>query len=107
MNHVVKLRNLTFRVCDDRIANSAGLRFIDIADPSFVAFYIVYTDRDDLYIALIKFRFQAGHAAQLRGAYRGIIFWMGEQDASSVSEPFMEFNRALSGLGGEVRCRVA
>ena len=58
---------------------------------------------DDLGVALVELGLQPGHVAELGRADRREVLRMREQDRPAVADPLVELDRALGGLGREVR----
>jgi hypothetical protein len=80
-----------------------ALGLFDIRKPFLVAADRVHADPDHFAIALVEFRLEARHVSQLGGAHRREILGMGEQDCPAVPDPFVEVDRTLGSVGGEIR----
>ena len=74
------------------------LRFLDVFDPFGVVGDRVYAQPDDLAVALVEFRLEAGHIAQLGGTHRSKILGMRKQNGPTVSDPLVKVERSLCGL---------
>jgi len=66
--------------------------------------YRIDAQPDDLAAALVEFRLQPGHVAELRGAHRSEILWMRKKDSPAIADPLMEVYGALRGFRGKVGC---
>jgi hypothetical protein len=52
---------------------------------------------------LVEFRFQLRQCAKFRGADRGEILWVREQECPTAADPVMEFDFSLGGFSFEIR----
>ena len=73
MNHVVELGDDEVGIADQRVIECRPLRFSDVAGPALVVVDAIDRQADDLGVALVEFRFQAGEVAQLRRANGGEV----------------------------------
>jgi hypothetical protein len=53
-------------------------------------------------VPLRELRFETRHIAELGGANRGEILWMGKQNGPPVTNPFMEVDGSFRRLRGEI-----
>jgi hypothetical protein len=102
MHHAVEVRDLPVRIRDDRELGLVALRLLDVGHPALVGVHRVDREPDALDLALVELALQARHVPELGGAHRGVVARVREQDGPLVSDPVVEFDRALGGLGGEV-----
>jgi hypothetical protein len=65
--------------------------------------HAVDADTDDLAIAAVELRLESRHRAKLRRADGSEVFGMGEEERPAVTDPFVKMDRALGGLGSEIR----
>jgi hypothetical protein len=76
-------------------------------DQPRVGFDGVHAHADELGVALGELIFPPGEIAQLGGAHGGEVGWVGEENASPITEVLVQADLPLSGLGGEVGGSVA
>ena len=79
-----------------------ALGLFDVHSPLAVAADRVHAQSDDSAVTFLKFRLQRGHVAEFRGAHRGKVFGMREQDRPAVADPFMEVDGSLRSFRGEI-----
>src|SRR5207244_5749940 len=75
---------------------------LDVLEPARVVFHTVYAQARDLAVAVVEFRLEARHVAELGGADRREILRMREQDAPRVANPLMKADATLRAVGLEV-----
>ncbi len=103
VNHVVELRDGQIRVTDQRIVDRVPLRFLDVADPVFMIADRIDAEPDDLRVAPVEFRLEAGHVSQFGSADGREILRVREQDRPFIPDPVVKPDRPFGGFGGEVR----
>src|SRR6185369_9070055 len=96
------LRDCEIRITDHGIVDGTSLCFFNVLFPQLVAFDRIDAQSDYFSVALRKFGGKLCHVPEFSRANRGEIFWMGEQYAPSISEPFMKIDITLGGLCHEV-----
>src|ERR1700722_14705108 len=101
--HPVQLRHVEVAVGDDGIVGRSSLSLLDVARPLLVLPGRVDRESDDLDVPPVELGLDLGHVAQLGRADRREVLRMREQDRPRVTDPLVEVNRPLRGLGGEVR----
>ena len=89
-------------VADDRVVGRLALGLLDVLGPALVLVDRVDREADDLDVALVELRLDAGHVAELCGADRGEVTRVREQHGPGVADPFVEPHRAVRGLGREI-----
>ena len=104
--HVIRLGDCKFGIANHGVSDRVALGFLDVGRPLCVVRNRVHAQADDLAVALVELRLQAGHIAQLRGADRGEVFRMGKKDGPAIANPFMELDGSLGGLRGKIGCNV-
>ena len=62
---------------------------------------------DDFHAALVEFRLELGHGAELGGADRGKILGVREQHDPIIADPIMEADLAFRRFGFEIRGGIA
>src|SRR5437588_3468887 len=75
---------------------------LDFHGPPALAARRFHAQADDLAIPLLEFGLQPGHVTQFRGAHRGEVLGVREQDGPAVADPLVEVDPALRSLGGEI-----
>ena len=100
--HVVQLGDFELRVANHRIVHFVSLGFFDVDCPLAVTAHRIDAQSDNLAITLLKLGLQTGHIAKFRGAHRGEILGMGEQNGPAIADPFVKIDTALRGLGSEI-----
>jgi hypothetical protein len=103
-SHVVEICNLSLLVANDWEAQLAAGDLVNVLDPSSVRLNGVGGKADQLDTALGELGLQLREGAQLGGADRGVVFWVGEQDNPVVANELVEVNGALRSLSLEVGC---
>ena len=104
--HPVEFRDLKIGVADHRIVHFVTLRLLDIGCPPAVIGYRVDAQSNDLCISFGELGLKAGHVAEFGGADGREVFGVRKEDRPAVTDPLVEVDLALCGLGGEVRCFV-
>jgi len=104
--HVVELCDLQLGVADHGEVDLVAAYVFDVLGPLAVVVDGVDAETDHLGAALGELAFEAGHGAELGGAYGGEIFGVGEEDSPVVADPLVEMDGALRCFGGEVGCQV-
>ena len=107
MDHVVEVGDLAIGVGDEREVQFRALRLLDVVGPALVVAELVDREAEDLDVALVELRLQFRDLAELGRAHRGEVLRVREQHAPRVAEVVVEVDRALGGLGREVRGNVA
>jgi hypothetical protein len=100
--HVIELGDLELGVADHGIVDGVALGLFDVRRPLGVIRNGIDAEANDLGVALLEFRGETGHIAQLRGAHGSEVLGMREQDGPAVANPFVEVNRAASCFRGEI-----
>jgi len=100
--HVPGLGNLEIGVTDHRIVRRKTSGVLDVGSPFGVVSDRIDREAYDLDIALVEFRFEARHGAELGGADRREVLRMGEQDGPRIPDPVMKANVAFS----RVCCKI-
>src|SRR5262245_55681202 len=78
------------------------LGLLDVLGPSLMVADRIDAETDDLAVPLVELRLQTRHVAELRGTDRCEVLGMGKKDGPPVTDPLVEVDGALRGLGGEV-----
>ena len=86
----MELRECEIEVADHRVVGGVSLRLLDVPRPARVNAGRIGARTDHLDVAVVNFRLDPGHVAELGRANGGEICRMGEQHASRVSRPIME-----------------
>src|SRR5690606_24134490 len=63
-------------------------------------------DADDLDTAFPELILDTRHGTELGRANGREVFGVAEEDGPAIADPFMEMDRAMCRLGGEIRCGV-
>ena len=105
--HPVELRDVEVRVADQRVVGRVSLRLLDVARPLGVVVERVDGEPDDLHVPAVELGLDAGHVAELGGAYGREVARMREQDRPRVADPVVEADPALGGVRLEVGRGVA
>jgi len=104
--HVVELGDGEGGVADEGVVDLEATDVLDVLGPLAVAVDGVDGEADDLCAALRELAFEASHGAEFGGADRGEVLGMGEENGPAVSDPFMEVDGALGGVGGEIGSNI-
>ena len=104
--HVVELGDLEFGVADHGVVDLVAGDVLNVDGPLGVALDGIDGEADDLGSALGELAFEASHGAELGGADGGEVLGVGEEDGPVVTDPLVEVDGALGGVGGEVGCFV-
>jgi len=103
VHHPVHLGNISLGVGNDGVGELREVVVgLDVINPADVGLHLVTGEGDQLDAPLGELPAEFLHAAQLGGADRGEVGRVGEEDGPAISQPGVEVNLALVGLGGEV-----
>lgn len=102
-SHVVCQRDLTVLVANDGELQLTAGDFVNVLDPTIVGVDGVGGETDELGTTTGELRLQLGESTELSCTDRGVILWVREEDDPVVADELVEVDRALSGLGLEVR----
>ncbi len=105
--HVVELGDGEIGVADHRIIGCRALRLRNVLRPLRMAVHRIDGKADDLHMALVEFRLELGHGAELRRADGREILRVREQDAPGLAQPGVEIDPAFGGVGIEIGRGVA
>src|SRR5580704_12626043 len=83
--HAVELGDLQLRIADHRVVHLVALSFLNIDGPLAVTAHWVHAESDNFGVALGKFRLQARHIAEFRGAYRSEVLGMRKQNCIPIA----------------------
>ncbi len=105
--HPVSLGDLEVGVGDHRVVRGGALRLLDVLGPLLVVVDGVDGQADDLHVALVEFRLDAGHVAELCRADGREVTGVREEDGPGVADPVVEPDLAFRGFRLEVGGVVA
>ena len=100
--HVVELRDLQCGVADDGVVDLVAADVLDVLLPLAVAVDGVDREADDLGSALRELVLESGDGTEFGGADGSEVLGVRKENGPSVTDPFMEVNRSLGGLSGEI-----
>ena len=104
--HVVHLGDGEVVVGDDGEVDRRAGEVGDVLRPSLVVFDLVDAEADDLAVSGGELVADAGDVAEFGRADGREVLGVREEHSPAVAEPFVERDRALARLGGEVRSGV-
>ena len=107
VNHAVEIAHLFIGVGEDRVIHRGVLGLVDVADPALVAFGAVNAQGDGFDVALLPFRAQAGHLAELGGADGRVVGGVREEHHPAIGPEVVEIDGAELGILGEIGNGVA
>jgi len=100
--HVIGLGHGQAAVVDDREIGRSPANGLDVALPFLVVLDRVHRYPDHLGLALLPFVGQLRHRTEFRGADRGKVARVAEDDAVAVAQPVVKPDGASRAFGGEV-----
>jgi len=106
-SHVVCQRNLPLLVSYDGELQAAARDLVDVLDPAAMALDCVGREADELCAALGELGLELRESTKLRGADRGVVLRMREENDPFVANELVEVDWALGSLGLEVGSRAS